>query len=392
MKLAFFSFSDNQGGAAKAAFSIYKIIKKNFSVCSFYCIHRQKNKSVKVSNSYIYITLLRILEKILIFFFKKKYHQSLNIFKSFNLSFINKINFDIINLHWINRCSISLSEILNIKNKVLISLHDMWFLNGTSHYFEKRNNTSVLDKYIFRLKKKIFQKKNIFFISHSYWMYKKALATPGLCKEKVFLCKYYPINTTLFKPVNEKKKYYLRKKYKIPVDKKIVLFSAQNLNDIRKGEMFFYKVANYFSESKKFHFVVIGGGSLKEKFKGINNYTSFTFLDQPELAKFYSLSDIYICTSLLDNLPLTVLEAMSSGLLVISFDNGGTNEVLEKCGYIVKNSKYKDIIKILKNLNNVHLSKKSRQARAFAIKNFSRKVINNNYVKIINKISKINVF
>ena len=34
-----------------------------------------------------------------------------------------------------------------------------------------------------------------------------------------------------------------------------------------------------------------------------------------------------ICTSIIDNLPLTILEALSSGNLVVSFKNGGSEEV-----------------------------------------------------------------
>jgi len=384
VKLLFFSYSDNQGGAAKAAFSIFKALQNNnFIKCDFLCIHGKFKDSIKLVNNFnfFYLFFLRIIEKFIIIFLKTKFHQSLNIFNSFNLSKINKINYDIINLHWINRCSLSLNEILKIKKKILISLHDMWFLNGSSHYFYKNINT-FLDKYIFFLKKKIYLKDNIYFIAHTKWMYRHALKL--INKKKVFLCKYYPIDTELFRPRNKE---ILKKKFNIQTKKKIILFSAQDINDPRKGQLYFYKLVKYFSLKKKFHFIVVGKGTLENKYKQFDNISHFSFLERKEMAEVYSLSDIYVCTSIIDNLPLTVLESMSSGLVIIAFDSGGIKEVLGKCGYIISKKNYRKIIKILNQLNDKIIFNKSRMARDFALKNFSYKKFKDSYIEIINKIN-----
>ena len=137
MNLFFFSFSDNKGGAAKASYLIYQSIKKVTKNCSYLCVDKKFKDTIKINGilNSIYLFFLRILEKFIIIFFRNSFHQSLNIFKSFNLRTINQLEFDILNLHWINRCSISLKEILKLKKKILISLHDMWFFSGTAHYF-----------------------------------------------------------------------------------------------------------------------------------------------------------------------------------------------------------------------------------------------------------------
>ena len=384
MKLLFFSYSDNQGGAAKAAFSLFKSIKKNnFIKCDFVCIHKLFRESIKLVNkfNFFYLCILRLIEKFIIIFFKTKFHQSLNIFNTFNLSKINKIDYDIINLHWINRCSLSLNEILKIKKKILISLHDMWFLNGTSHYFYKNKN-SLLDKYIFFLKKKIYCKNNIFFIAHTKWMYKNALKL--IPKKKVFFCKYYPIDTELFRPRNKE---MLKKKFNIQTKNKIVLFSAQNISDPRKGQFYFYKLVKYFSLKNNYHFIIVGNGRLEIKYQQFDNISHFSFLERKEMAEIYSLSDIYVCTSVIDNLPLTVLEAMSSGLVIIAFDSGGVKEVIGNCGYVIYKHKYENIIKILSKLNNKLIINKSKKTRDFALKNFSYSKFKNTYTAIVNKIN-----
>ena len=72
------------------------------------------------------------------------------------------------------------------------------------------------------------------------------------------------------------------------------------------------------------------------------------FDEYKETSDIYSLSDIYICTSLIDNLPLTVLEALSSGNLVISFKNGGAEEVLKKQDIRLKYLKFQNLQTLLK--------------------------------------------
>ena len=54
MKLLFFSYSDNQGGAAKAAFSIFKTLQNNnFIKSDFLCIHGKFKDSIKLVNNFI---------------------------------------------------------------------------------------------------------------------------------------------------------------------------------------------------------------------------------------------------------------------------------------------------------------------------------------------------
>ena len=216
-------------------------------------------------------------------------------------------------------------------------------------------------------------------------MMQKLINKFGFKKKKIFLNKFYPINCKIFKPRN---KIYLRKKHNLPLQKKIILFSSSNIKDERKGIKYFIKIANYFKDNANFHFVSLGG------YKNINllinnkNYSHIEFLSHNKSAEIYSLSDIYVCTSIIDNLPLTILESMSSGLPVITFDNGGSKEVVIDNGYIVKNRDYKAIIEILNNLKKKQLQRLSKKSRMFALNNFNPSKIANNYIKIFQNINK----
>jgi len=59
--------------------------------------------------------------------------------------------------------------------------------------------------------------------------------------------------------------------------------------------------------------------------------------DTAELALYYSAADTLLFTSIAENFPLVVLEAMSCGLPIVSFDVGGVKEVVihRENGYIV---------------------------------------------------------
>jgi len=93
VKIIFLSFSDYKGGASTAAYSIFKAIKKKNIF--FFTVYKKFKRSTEIYSIFkkIYIFNLRILEKILIFFFsKKRFHQSLNIFNTYTQQRISKLS------------------------------------------------------------------------------------------------------------------------------------------------------------------------------------------------------------------------------------------------------------------------------------------------------------
>ena len=359
MKIILLSFSDYKGGANIAAYSIFKSLKK-------------KN-----------INFLRSLEILIIkLFLKKNFHQSLNIFKSYLKSKINEINPDILNIHWINRSTISLNEINELDCKIVISLHDMWFLNSTEHYFlKKENNLDYISSVCLKKKREIVKKKGVYFIAHNRWMLNKFKKTFPKYKSKIYLCNYYPIDLDFFKPRNKKK---LRNKYNLPKNKKIVLYSAQDVSDNRKGYKYFLEIVNKLKNNSDIFFLSIG-----KNFNN-NNFTNLKQLDYMEhnkISEIYSLSDIFICTSIIDNLPLTILEALSSGNVVFSYKNGGSEEILKNIGYTFNINEKNKLITKLNNLSTNEIKKKSKLSRLFANKNFDKKKISIQYRNIYKHIN-----
>ena len=96
------------------------------------------------------------------------------------------------------------------------------------------------------------------------------------------------------------------------------------------------------------------------------------------MPKIYQNHDIFICAEYNANCPNSVLEAMSSGLPVIGFDNGSLKELVGDAGVIIKlekkfeNTHQEIIINLLKksiklvSSNYIQYSQKARKrARTF---------------------------
>ena len=151
-------------------------------------------------------------------------------------------------------------------------------------------------------------------------------------------------------------------------DKNIELFIdiAKNINDkkikfILVGKLFSSQI-NYFRN--KLNLL----NEIKNKIKWHRN------IDDPK--KIIKSFDLYICTSKNESLPLSILEALSMSIPVISTNVGDVAYVLNKikCGFIVKPN-YKNFVKTIKILysNRNKLKKLSKNAEKNVFKNFNIK-------------------
>jgi glycosyltransferase involved in cell wall biosynthesis len=121
----------------------------------------------------------------------------------------------------------------------------------------------------------------------------------------------------------------LRKSYGI--DDKIVFLYVGRISR-EKNLKLFLKVANKLNEKyrNKIHFMIVGEGPSLGMLKrnAPSNMTFTGFLTGIKLSKVYASSDIFLFTSSTETLGLVLLEAMASGLAVISSNEGGASENL----------------------------------------------------------------
>ena len=125
----------------------------------------------------------------------------------------------------------------------------------------------------------------------------------------------------------------------------LVLNAINNLNPLMHNKIFF---------------TIIGNGELSKEIRILENtrdnvkYYSYQSINK--LNKFYLCNDVLLFPSRFDGWGVVPMEAMSSGMLVLSSNNCGVNELIKKNkGNIIIDSNLKDlsraIIKCVKNKN-----------------------------------------
>jgi glycosyltransferase involved in cell wall biosynthesis len=133
------------------------------------------------------------------------------------------------------------------------------------------------------------------------------------------------INPTEFTKTDSQK---ARAALNLPPDKKIILFLATaGKANTWKGWAYTQKVISHYSSDPNILFLNVGGFSTEQHPE--ENVLYRKHVDNPtELALYYSAADALLFTSIADNFPLVILEAMSCGLPIIAFNVGGVPEVL----------------------------------------------------------------
>lgn len=191
------------------------------------------------------------------------------------------------------------------------------------------------------------------------------------------------VDTNLFKPALNKTE--LREKLNLPVDAFLILFAAElsTNNPFKGGELVNEIIKDGLEEH--IYIVTVGG----ETDKNSNQHISFDYVqDENQMAELYAASDVLIYPTQADNLPLVVLEAMSSGLPVIASNIGGISEIIEDHvdGYLVhaytEKEEYKKILAKIR-MNTTHETATiSTNARQKIISRFSLKTMVDQYDKL----------
>lgn len=124
------------------------------------------------------------------------------------------------------------------------------------------------------------------------------------------------VDTSLFQTASEEKKRLLRDKHSLPQDKKIVLFVGRLVGKKGIRELFN-------ARSNAYHLLYVGTGEVPEDMQDKENVQFFGGTDQKTLSEIYQACDVFILPSYCEGFPLSIQEAMASGLpIVTSFQQG----------------------------------------------------------------------
>lgn len=188
-----------------------------------------------------------------------------------------------------------------------------WREYPESWFFDRSN-------IIFHLKQEAYQDfKHIVFTGPKWVVIRAKEST--LLRNKVVKELDEPIDYTRYMYPRATSK--LRKSLSIDKQQKVIL-TVSDMRYWRKGGKYFLQTAERLMGEKDIVFVAIGYN------KAVNypvpqNVITIPFVkSQDELAEFYSLADLFVCTSLADTMPNVCLEALGCGTPLAGFAECGT--------------------------------------------------------------------
>jgi len=351
MKILHLCYSDLDGGAARAAYRLHQaqrhagldsqmlVIDKRSDDPHVHTVSTFSRVRIKLAAAFCRLLLRRqnTMNTVL---------HSLNLVPSGLPRYIDALQPDIINLHWLGGEMISVGEIARIRCPLVWTLHDMWAFSGCEHYDDDRSsaryrkNYSVcsrhpehtgldLDRWNFLRKKKAWAGKRFYIVTPSHWM-GECVRQSGLFAEQSLCVIQNCIDHEVYRPLD---KSFAREALDLPQDKLLLLFGAMSsTSDPRKGYQLLIPALHRLKDeggAEQMELVVFGAshGDAYEA-TGITTHYMGRLHDDVSLCLLYNAANLFIAPSLQDNLPNTLVESLACGTPCVAFKIGGMTDLI----------------------------------------------------------------
>ena len=319
---------------------------------------------------------------------------------------------DVIHFHWINQGMLSLKNIRSILRsgkKVVWTMHDIWPATAICHLtldctrfhsscchcplLSGGGSDNDLAAKTWRRKQQLLSQYHINFVTCSQWLASEARKS-ALLKNQSITSIPNPIDNRRFAPQDKK---VARRATGLPVDKRLILFAAQRVTNKYKGMDYLIEACRKMSEQNPEMLndtgVIILGGSadeLRDSFT-FPVYTISYISDEKKMAELYNSADVFVLPSLSENLPNTIMEAMSCGVPCVGFNVGGIPEEIDHKhnGYVAEYKSSDDLAKGIRwILNEGDYHQLSINAVAKVSSHYSQRSVAMKYIEVYEKASK----
>ena len=260
---------------------------------------------------------------------------------------LKKVNPNIIHFHNLHGYYLNVEVLFNYLFRVQIpivwTLHDCWPMTGHCSYFDYVNcnkwetecckcpnlkgypATLFIDKSKenFIRKKRVFTSVcNITFVTPSHWL-------KGIVEHSYF--NSYPVKVIhngvdlkVFEPQKDEK---VKVKYGLSTENKIILGVA-SIWDRRKGLTDFIRMNQMLAKNEQIVLVGLNKDQIRSLPKGIVGVSRTE--NMYDLAALYSVADVFVNPTWVDNFPTTNIEALACGTPVVTYQTGGSPEAISK--------------------------------------------------------------
>ena len=404
MKLVHINYSDINGGAARAAYRIHHALIEygidssmfvNQASAGDWTVQVPKGKLEKVvkkltpSLGGLARHLLKTTNPII---------HSPAIIPSKWPQRLNKMEADLIHIHWVNGEMLSIAGIGSIKTPIVWTLHDMWAFCGAEHYTEefrwkegyfKHNRPSYesgfdLNRWTWERKLKHWQRP-LHIVTPSSWL--------AECVHQSALMHDWPvtivpnaIDTDIWQPV---KKTLARQLLHLPPDVPLLVFGAMGgANDPRKGFDLLQSALEYLQgEIPGLELIIFGSLAPPTPIDlGYPMHYTGHLHDDISLRLLYSAADAIVVPSRLEAFGQTASEAHSCATPVIAFNTGGLPDIVDhkETGYLARPFDIGDLAKGIQWVlsDSVRHKELTQAARKKAVRCFSYPVVAEQYLKV----------
>jgi glycosyltransferase involved in cell wall biosynthesis len=266
---------------------------------------------------------------------------------------------DIIHLHWVVGllAPAGIARLLQLGKPVVWTLHDQRPFTGGCHYSfgcdkyqatcdgcpQLGNRAPKLTRGVLAQATRAFDASRVTVVTPSKWMAACTSASTLFRRSQVHVIPN-GVDTHVFRPTPRSE---ARRQIGIDPAGICFLFGADMIHNRRKGIDVLLGALAICDRDETFRKAVHSGqvqfvsyGTDSEKYDyGNAIIRGFGQIDRDErLALLYAAADVFICPTLEDNLPTTVLEALSCGTAVLASDVGGVPDMVKpkRNGLLVK--------------------------------------------------------
>lgn len=360
LRVGLINFSDSKGGAARAAFRLYKGLRSQNTQAEMLVLRKSlADEHVLTVQGHAGALMRRFGERIdkwPLQFYRSRDQSvfwSLNWFPFPIAEKMNSFELDIINMHWVGSSFMPIYAVQQLHAPIVWTLHDEWAFTGGCHYaydcdgFKRMcgncpqlrsGRSQDISRFMHTQKSRLWKNKHITVVSPSRWLANRARESSLFADSPTHvipngldLSTYQPINRSL-----------ARQLLKLPDDKKLILFGAvSSTSDRRKG---FYLLQAALQQlgsiwQDKAELVIFGATEPNEPpVLGLPARYIGHLHDDVSLVLAYSAADVFVAPSLSENLPNTIMEAMACGTPSVAFNVGGIPDLIDhkENGYLAR--------------------------------------------------------
>lgn len=409
MKIVHLNTTDNEGGAARAAYRLHsELVLRNIDSKMIVQYKKSVDNSVRGPDGIVAKLRSLLREEVDKLPLKRYYNRDSEIFSPAWLperraTQISRYDPDIVHLHWLGKGFMRPSTIGMLECPVVWTLHDMWPFTGGCHVANSCNKYETecgtcphlasdkqndLANSVWTRKETAWKDTDFNLVAPSQWMANCARDSTLFSKESITVIPN-GLDVMSFRPRGSTK---IRSQLDVDQNTDIICFGTDH-HASYKGFDLLVKSLQHVTELDSTEFVSFGPQHESE-FPDNIDVTHLGYLENDSLQQLYSDADVVIVPSRVESFGQVASESLASGTPVVAFNSTGLKDVVshKETGYLAEPYDPKDLADGVKWVlsNEERNNRLSQRARSVATDRFSIETVATKYQRLYEDILETN--